>query len=146
MKLIFFRNPLQSYPESGQPDMLMRDAFANKLGDKSDYSKYLCSALVSDFQSIASCDMVLKEIIRMEQGVIGSTYWNGNAFNTNIYPDRVEFDHGAFGGLPEWPIWICSLEEYKAALEGWAEFLRMPVNASTQLIIELPDQPSENGA
>ena len=104
------------------------------------YWKYLFSSLHFDLSFVDYCEEVLLEIKKVRLGKIEKTGWSGNAFNINIYFDRVEIDHQQFGGLPEWPIWTCSLIEFKIALEGWKHFLEMPVNASTRLIVELPDR------
>jgi len=41
-------------------------------------------------------------------------------------PTKVTFEHAIFGECPEWPIWSCTLAQYKAALQGWRKFIDMP--------------------
>lgn len=141
MKLIFYTHILKAYPGSGHPDSLMREATAEKIDDESDYSKYLCSALHFDFPAPQYCEEVLSQMEKVQNGELQKTGWSGNAFNTDIYSDRVEIDHQQFGGLPDWPVWTCSVAEFKAALEGWKRFLEMPVDASTEVIVDLPEPP-----
>jgi hypothetical protein len=98
--------------------------------------------LQSELHDPRYCKEVLIEIQKLEQGEIDKTGWTANAFVTDIYSDRVEIDHQQFGGLPEWPVWTCSLPEFKVALQEWKNFLEMPVDASTQVTVDLPDPPS----
>ena len=53
--------------------------------------------------------------------------------------ERVTFEHAIFGECPEWPIWSCTLAQYKAALQGWRKFIDMPESIDTELIVDLPD-------
>lgn len=142
MKLIFYAYVLNGHPGSGKASTLMKAATAESIGNESEYSKYLCAVLHFEFQDARYCEEVLIEIRKLEQGEIEKTGWAANAFITDIYSDRVEIDHQQFGGLPEWPMWTCSLQEFKVALEEWKNFLEMPVDASTQVIVELPDSTS----
>lgn len=105
------------------------------------FNKYLLSALSTDFpeHSPQHADGVLKEIERLELGQSGSTEWEGNGFWHRITPSTVTFEHSMFGECPEWPIWSCTLAQYKAALQGWRKFIDMPKSIETALIVDLPE-------
>lgn len=103
------------------------------------FNKYLLSALSSDLNDPAWCDIVLDRIAKLERGELKETGWGGMGFNHFITPTKVTFEHAVFEECPEWPLWSCSLAQYKAALMGWRKFLDMPKDIDTELIVELPD-------
>lgn len=110
------------------------------------YSTYLLSALSSDFLAHhpEHCDLVLQKIAQIEAGEIEEYMWEGQGFLHYIKLDSVLFEHNIFGECPEWPLWSCSLAQYKAALQGWRQFIDMPKSIDSQLIIELPDDDSSH--
>lgn len=103
-----------------------------------EYNKYLLGSLDTDYPAIEYCDDVLKEIDRLERGEIQTFTWEGDGFFHDITRDTVTFEHAVFGECPEWPIWRCSLTQYKVALEGWKRFLVMPKSIDSELIVDLP--------
>lgn len=68
------------------------------------YTKYLASALQSDFPSPTYCEQVLENISKVTRGELTKADWTGNAFVTDIYADRVQIEHQQFAGDPEWPM------------------------------------------
>lgn len=106
-----------------------------------EFNKYLLSALDSDFREYSPhhADTVLTEIERLEQGEIPSYTWEGDGFVHMMTPNKVTFEHAVFGECPEWPLWTCTLAQYKAALQGWRKFIEMPKSIDTELIVELPE-------
>lgn len=87
------------------------------------------------------------DIEKVERGEIELTGYvsdSGDGIEHTITRNGVRFEHIIFGECPEWPLWSCSLAQYKAALEGWRRFLEMPVSIDSELIIELPDDGSIN--
>ena len=106
-----------------------------------EFGKYLLTALDTDFPAHHPdmCEEVLQNIARLERGEITETGWDGQGFIHSISPTHVTFEHTIFGECPEWPIWSCTLAQYKAALEGWKRFIAMPKNIDTELIVDMPD-------
>jgi hypothetical protein len=102
------------------------------------YTKYLASALQSDFPSLARCDEVLENISKVNRGELIKVDWAGNSFSIDIYLDHVQIEHQHFAGDPKWPMWSCSLAEFIAAIEAWKSFLGLPVSADSEVTVELP--------
>ncbi len=109
-----------------------------------EFSKYLFSALHTDFPECAPAfsDNVLEQVERIERGEIDAYEYEGQGFTQHITRDRVRFEHTIFGECPEWPIWYCTLAQYKTALKGYRQFLDMPKSIESELIIELPEDKS----
>jgi hypothetical protein len=84
-------------------------------------------------------DEVLEEAGRIEQGVIDSYEYVGDGFSQLITRNYVRFEHAIFNECPEWPIWYCTLAQYKAALLGYRQFLDLPESLDSELIVELPE-------
>lgn len=84
-------------------------------------------------------DMVLAEVSRIEQGETNSYEHWGDGFTQLITRDYVRFEHAIFNECPEWPIWYCTLAQYKAALLGYRQFLDLPESLDSTLIVELPE-------
>ena len=138
--------------------MFLWERYTNRLGDfdfrkkclvlgleedfQNPYWKYLCSAFSFDFTSAEYCSDILLDIKKIELGEMEKTGWSGNAFDTLIYRDRVEIEHQQFSGHPDWPMWTCTLEEFKIALLGWKRFLEMPISVDSEVIVELPSPRS----
>jgi hypothetical protein len=104
------------------------------------YQNYILSALRSDFNEnrFGACDHVLSEVERIERGEIDEYMYEGQGFMHIIRREGVTFEHMIFGVCPEWPLWTCPLPHYKAVLEGFREFVKMPESINSELIIELP--------
>lgn len=84
---------------------------------KRPFSTYLHSSLSSDFLAnhSAHCDFVLQKITQIETGEIEEYMWEGQGFLHYIKTSSVLFEHNIFGECFEWPLWICSLAQYKVA-------------------------------
>jgi len=110
------------------------------------YNKYLLSALGTDLPEYSThhVDGVLAEVGKVETGVLDEYQYEGQGFVHHITRNRVRFEHSVFGECPEWPIWCCTLAQYKAALQGYRRFLDMPKSIESELIIELPDGAPED--
>ena len=108
--------------------------------------KNLLSAIHTDFleNRYGHVDLVLSNVALVEGGGQDFYEWEGQGFTHHITRQRVRFEHSVFGECPEWPIWCCTLAQYKAALEGYRRFLDMPESIESELIIELPDGEPEN--
>ena len=63
----------------------------------------------------------------------------GNHFTYTMNQHLVIFENCVFGECYEWPIWECTLVQFKAALQGWRQFLDIPKSIDAELIIDLPD-------
>ena len=105
------------------------------------YSKYLFSSLGSDFYDnrFGAFDAVLKAINQIENGEIDYFIFDGQGFTHEIFRNHVLFEHAIFGVCPHWPLWSCSLSQYKIATQGWMKFLQTPESLDTELIMELPE-------
>ncbi|RYD98700.1 MAG: hypothetical protein EOP50_04745 [Sphingobacteriales bacterium] len=119
---------------------IWRTATIGPLGDQS-FNKFLLSALGTDFieNRFGDVDETLQRVSRIERGELDQYEWEGQGFTHHITRSRVRFEHSVFGECPEWPIWCCTLAQYKAALEGYRRFLDMPASIDSELIVELPD-------
>ena len=108
---------------------------------KEGYEKYLLSALDTDFNQnrYGQVDEVLAGIETLERGEIGSYETGGNGFCHSLTRTKVTFEHSIFGECTEWPLWSCTLAQYKAALQGYRKFLDMPESIDSELIVDLPD-------
>lgn len=113
------------------------EIMGDQTGHEIDYAKYLGGVFHFDINSLDHCADVFLEIKKLERGEIEKTGWIGNAFATEIYTDRVEIEHQQFAGHPDWPLWTCTLAEFRAALEGWMRFLKMPVDINSEIIVEI---------
>jgi hypothetical protein len=105
------------------------------------YNSYLLGAITADLAGNrgGEVDRVLGAIEQLERGDIGEVVTGGEGFLHHITRERARFEHSVFGECPEWPIWCCTLAQYKAALQGYRRFLDMPKSIDSELIIELPD-------
>ena len=105
------------------------------------FNKYLLSALGTDFPLyyINSVQELLYDIEKMERGEAKTAYWDGADFYHSIDKRKVTFEHTIFGECIEWPVWSCTLAQYKTALQGWHRFLKMPISENSELIVNLPE-------
>ena len=106
------------------------------------FNKYLLSALDTDFNQnrYGQVDEVLLDIEKLERGEIEHCMaGTPDTLKHTITRTKVTFEHAIFGECPEWPLWSCSLAQYKAALQGYRKFLDMPESIESELIVELPD-------
>lgn len=125
-----------------KPDPILTSAMARENALARPYATYLASALESDFPAHHPeyVKEVLSAIEKLDRGEIDITYWGGDpGFEQTITREGVTFEHGTFGECPEWPLWSCSLAQYKTALEGWRKFIDMPKSIDTELIVDLPE-------
>lgn len=131
------------YCSDGTPMQISRTALPINVPDDVvyQYCSFLLSALNTDFQETSHCDLVLQKIAQIEAGEIKEYTDGGDGFYHYIKPDSVTFEHYVFNECPEWPLWSCSLAQYKAALAGWCKFIDMPKSIDSELIVELPDDP-----
>jgi hypothetical protein len=106
-----------------------------------EFNKYLLSAIETDFLAHHPrlADEALEDISKLECGAIQTAEWGGEGFCHSLTPTQVTFEHAIFGECSEWPIWSCTLAQYKAALQGWRKFIDMPKSIDSELIVELPD-------
>ena len=105
------------------------------------FNSVLLSAIDTDMPAYSTrhVDSALAEVTKIEAGEIDEYQYEGQGFVHHITRDRVRFEHSVFGECPEWPIWCCTLAQYKAALQGYRRFLDMPESIESELIIDLPD-------
>jgi hypothetical protein len=105
-----------------------------------EYSRYLLAGITSDFpeQQLHLCDVALQDIGKLERGEIDAAEWGGTQFCHVLTRSEARLEHAVYGACATWPLWNCSLGQYKAVLHGWREFLAMPAAIDKQLTIALP--------
>jgi hypothetical protein len=140
----FYRWSHEGLDVHGHSPSLMAARNINDLKIGEPHPFYTLSGALSDFREYSPhhADTVLKEIERLERGEIPTYTWEGDGFVHMMTPTTVTFEHAIFGECPEWPIWSCTLAQYKAALQGWRKFIDMPKSIDSELIVELPDGTS----
>ena len=143
MKVQFFYYWLRGQELSGNDYYMLSAALLIDAPEviTNSFNKYLLSALDTDYNQNrqGQADEVLADIEKLEKGDIDSYETGGNGFCHSLTREKVTFEHSIFGECPDWPLWSCTLAQYKAALQGWRKFIEMPKSIDTQLIIELPD-------
>lgn len=139
MKIRYFVHCYEGYDANDSYNLFRYAIIINSEGRE--YGNYLTSSLSSDFLANhpEHCDIVLQKIAQIETGEIEEYMWEGQGFLHYIKSDSVLFEHAIFGECPEWPLWPCSLAQYKAALKGWRKFLDMPKSIDTEFIVDLPE-------
>jgi hypothetical protein len=145
VRLKFFYTWLQS--AYGHPPTLVQARNINGLPAEEDHPFYRLSGGLSDFpppNSRRHLDEVLTQVTKVESGDLNEYQYEGDSFVHHIIRRRVRFEHAIFGECPEWPIWCCTLAQYKAALTGYRQFLDLPMSIDSELIIELPGGESED--
>ena len=143
MKIRFYCYWLQGEESSGNDYYLRRNSLLIDAPESiaQGFNKYLLSALGSDFPAHhpEDCDEVLANIDKFERGELLTYGTGGLGFDHSFTREKVTFEHSIFGECPEWPLWSCTLAQYKAALQGWRKFIDMPKSIDTELIVDLPD-------
>jgi hypothetical protein len=106
-----------------------------------EFNKYLLSAIDTDFleNDYGQVDDVLIGIGQLERCEIDTYETGGMGFDHSLTRDWVQFEHAIYGECPVWPIWRCTLAQYKATLQGYRRFLDMPINLDSELIIDMAD-------
>jgi hypothetical protein len=105
-------------------------------------SEFLTCTLSTDFTlgHPELIDDALSEIEKVEKGEIEIGYaGGGEGFGQTITKDLVTFEHTIFCACPHWPLWSCTLEQYKTALLAWKHFINLPWDIDTEYTVELPD-------
>ena len=104
------------------------------------YKTYLASAIEADYwpDDIGRIDAALADIGKLERGEI-TLVFHGNTFSHGLTPTQAVMEHSDCGAVSHWPLWTCPLSNYKAALQGWRTFIKMPDDVASELIIELPE-------
>lgn len=141
MKLHFCYYELKS-PHGYPPRLRMGSLiFSEDEKNVASFNDYLLSGINTDFSENrhGDVDETLVAIEKVEMGALEVYDTTGEGFCHHITRDRVRFEHSAFGECPEWPVWCCTLAQYKAALQGYRRFLDLPKSIDTELIIELPE-------
>lgn len=110
------------------------------------FNNYLLGAVTTDFSENrhGDVDEALAAVQKIEDGALEQFETGGQGFVHHITRSRVRFEHSVFGECPEYPIWCCTLAQYKAALLGYRRFLDMPKSIDSELTIELPDAEPED--
>lgn len=138
LKFKFFYTWLHS--AFGHPPELVEARNINNLPVGMPHPFYRLSGALSDFSENrhGDVDETLAAVEKVEGGELEAYDTGGEGFCHHITRDRVSFEHSVFGECPEWPIWCCTLAQYKAALQGYRRFLALPKSIDTQLVVELP--------
>ena len=105
-----------------------------------EFSKYLLPAITSDFpeQQPFLCDEALQDIGKLEGSEIDAAEWGGKYFSHFLTRTKATFEHAVYGESASWPLWSCTLGQYKAVLQGWRQFMEMPADIGSHLTVALP--------
>ena len=131
---------LTEYPDIPYPDEKDFDTFEEyaEAGEKiGEYTKFLITGIMEDFQYPESCDEILNEIKNMENGKSFGDEWDGQAFQYEITNHYVQFIHTIFGESEEYPLWTCRLKEYKKVLQAWKSFLELPKSLDSKVEVNI---------
>lgn len=131
----------------GHPSALVQARNINGLPTGADHPFYRLSGGLSDFpppNATTHLNRLLAQVGKVESGDLSEYQYEGQGFVHHITRQRVRFEHSIFGECPEWPIWCCTLAQYKAALQGYSRFLDMPESIDSELTIELPEGEPKN--
>ena len=131
---------LTEYPDIPYPDEKDFDTFEEyaEAGEKiGEYTKFLITGIMEDFQYPESCDEILNEIKNMENGKSFGVEWDGQAFQYKITSHYVQFLHTIFGESEEYPLWTCRLKEYKKVLQAWKSFLELPKSLDSKVEVNI---------
>lgn len=142
MKLKFFYRPLAWHPAQGTGFDLSRTATAADAAAAADhpnkgrYNLFLAAMLQSDFQDADYCERVLADMLLVERGKKEWTDCSGNCCTATIRLSVVQIDYDIFDwyDLPEGRF---TYSEFKTALQGWRDFLEMPVSMDSSVEIEV---------
>ena len=137
----FYRWSHEGVDKKGNAPSLLIARNINDLPIGDPHPFYMLSGALSDFPAHhpEHYEEVLEEIGRLERGEIDSYETGGNGFCHSLTRTHVVLEHAVFGECPEWPLWTCTLAQYKAALQGWKQFLQLPKSIDSELVVVLPD-------
>jgi len=107
------------------------------------YGRYLGNSIDEDLSGNypEEVDFVLDYVAKLERGEVEGDTFFYHDFVHSLSRTAVTFEHAIFGECYEWPLWSCSLAEYKVALEGWRIFIALPPHIDNEMIVELPERP-----
>jgi len=106
--------------------------------DASRYNRYMCDVLSAVAQDTGDCDRLLSLIARVENGHDDQIETGGNDVTMTMKSDGVQVDievNEDWIGQAEGHF---TLQEWRAALEGWRRFLEMPASPGGGLEVDLP--------
>jgi hypothetical protein len=123
------------HPKLGQVFYVHIEAISGE--DISRYNRYMCGILSVVAQCRDDCDRILQYINLVENGSKVQIETGGNDVSLTIRPKGVQVD------IEINEEWIgqadghFELDEWKAALVGWRQFLEMPESLESVLVIEI---------
>ncbi|WP_233573215.1 hypothetical protein [Leptotrichia sp. OH3620_COT-345] len=100
------------------------------------YSQYLMNAINTIDNSDINENVRIIEQIENEE--IESYESAIEIFGFKVTKDKVYFEY-FWEDDDDWKDWQCTFEEYKKALIGWKEFLKMPRDINSYLEVEIND-------
>ena len=139
MKTLQFFWTNTSHHAFRRPDLSRKASLVGAPEDQaSRYNRYLCSALLNDFQSLGTCIQLLVEINFLERGKKTEFEWAGSAWFIKLRRGGVQIGHqtNCQGENEEGRF---SLAEFKGALQGWVQFLEMPQSLEAKVEVQLPE-------
>jgi hypothetical protein len=123
------------HPILGQVFHWRQEALGN--GDAARYQRYICDVLGAVAQTLDDCDRLLAFIEEIESGKENQVETGGNDVTLTLKRSGVQVDieiNEDWIGQPEGHF---TLQEWRAALEGWCRFLKMPQSLETVIEIDL---------
>ena len=101
------------------------------------YTRYMAEVLGAVAQTVSDCDRLLGYIDDVEKGRQAKVIAGGNDVTLTMQPSGIQVDieiNDEWVGQPEGRF---KLEEWKALLQGWCRFLKMPKSLDTVLEIDV---------
>ena len=135
MKLRFYYSDGGIHPKVGQ----VYHRWAKAIGgpDAARYTQYMGEVLDAVAQTVSCCDRLLGYIGDIEKGKQAEVIAGGNDVTLTMQPAGVQVDieiNDEWVGQPEGRF---KLEEWKAALQGWCRFLKIPKSLDTVLEVDM---------
>jgi hypothetical protein len=136
-KLLFYLVEMASYPGSGRESSWVTCAELVET-TSNPYNKYLCTWLHmgTDSLSVQNYSKFLHELGQLERGEIDQITDSSDRLQAIFTRNGVQFEYDWDDSNP--PEGRFALNEVKAAVEGWLQFLKMPKSTHSKLEIALP--------
>jgi hypothetical protein len=135
IKLRFYYVDGGIHPKIGQVYHWQQEAIGGP--DAQRYTQYMAEVLDAVAQTVSSCDRLLGFIDDVEKGRQAEVVAGGNDVTLTMQPSGVQVDieiNDEWVGQPEGRF---KLQEWKALLQGWRRFLKLPQSLDTVLEIDV---------
>jgi hypothetical protein len=135
MKLRFSYVAGGFHPKLGQVFHWQQEAMGGENARR--YKQYLCEVLSSVAQGADDCDRLLRDINEVENGGRAEIETGGNDVTLTLRPTGVQVDIEVNEDWIGQPDGHFDLVEWKAALNGWRQFLQMPQSLGSIVEVDI---------